>query len=143
MRHKKKVSLRCYMISVNAGGANGRGGASVPFTCFAELTARRCDVGRVCVQVRARGATGPWQGIKDHHLICPSEPHHPQPTSRLCFTKLDFILQRQSGMNKSFCPPPPPALHRTLLLSLFVSTLVSWWFFLPPVTCWCRSSLDH
>lgn len=56
----------------------------------------------VCVHKHAPCEMGQGYGReKGPHLISSSNP----PASRLCLSKLDFILQKQSGMNNSFSSP--------------------------------------
>lgn len=60
-----------------------------------------CARARVCVHSRALYEMG--QGYSRGKKTPPYLIPH--PTSRLCLSKLDFILQKQSGMNNSFSSP--------------------------------------
>lgn len=82
---------------------------------------------RVCVHKHAPCEMGQGYGReKGPHLISSSNP----PASRLCLSKLDFILQKQSGMNNSFSSPSFcffSVFHSPSLTLFFLS------FFLAPV----------
>lgn len=51
------------------------------------------------------------------------QPHPYPPASRLCLSKLDFILQKQSGMNNSFSSPSFCLFVLSFLLSYFLFSL--------------------
>lgn len=60
----------------------------------------------VCVHNHALCKMGQGYGReKRPHLISSSSSAAAPPASRLCLSKLDFILQKQSGMNNSFSSP--------------------------------------
>lgn len=94
--------------------------------------ARAC----VCVHKHAPCETGQVYGReKGPHLISSSN----LPASRLCLSKLDFILQKQSGMNNSFSSPSFcffrlsfPFSYPLFLVFLSCSSLSLSFFFPPP-----------
>lgn len=97
---------------------------------------------RVCVHKHAPCEMGQGYGReKGPPLISSCNP----PASRLCLSKLDFILQKQSGMNNSFSSPSFcffclsfPFSYPLFLVFLSCSTLslssVCLWYFFPPST---------
>lgn len=96
---------------------------------------------RVCVCVYISMRRARWDrataGKKDPTLSHPPTP----PASRLCLSKLDFILQKQSGMNNSFSSPSfcfflsfiplllPSFSCLSFLLQSFFILCLSWYFF--------------
>lgn len=82
-----------------------------------------CEHARVCTWLcTVQDGTRVLQG-KSPHLISSSTSLRP---SRLCLFKLDFILQKQSGMDKSFSSP----YFDFFFLSFFPSTYFSLYSFL-------------
>lgn len=104
---------------------------------------------RVCVHKHVPCEMGQAYGReKGPHLISSSNP----PASRLCLSKLDFILQKQSGMNNSFSSPsfcfflsfiplflPSFSCLSSLLQSFFILCL-SWNFLFSFPLPFCSSS---
>lgn len=85
----------------------------------------------VCVHKHALRKMGQGYGReKGPHLISSSSP----PASHLCLSKLDFILQKQSGMNNSFSSPSScffiPLSYFLASVFLSISFCLSQYYFL-------------
>lgn len=113
----------------------GRGGGRSPPCCSLvfhgkAMRRRPCVRARACAR-RDRSVAGN-KGPPPYLVLCTPLPPNPNPTypptvstSRLCLSKLDFILQRQSGMNNSFCPPSPAPFFFFFLFFLPVPSLLT------------------